>query len=201
MSLPVADLLTPELEGKLADLLSIDRNILLVETRRFVQLAHQHGIGVVDLDRQRCLIDERVYEGALHRLHLAQQTRGERQQVVADWCAAAFGPDAATSLPQRGVRLLEEAVELFQACGGDPAMAHKLIDFVFARPVGAIGQEIGGVSVVLLSLAQAAGLSAEAEETREVARVLAKPASHWAARNAEKNAAGFDTSASGADRG
>ena len=33
---------------------------------------------------------------------------------------------------------------------------------------------------------------------REVRRVLAKPSSHWAARNANKNAAGFDTSAGAA---
>lgn len=85
MSLPVADLLTPELEGKLADLLSIDRNILLVETRRFVQLAHQHGIGVVDLDRQRCLIDERVYEGALHRGRVGRLFLTQRHPPAEVW--------------------------------------------------------------------------------------------------------------------
>lgn len=119
--------------------------------------------------------------------------RDARQQIVADWCVASFGVGAASSLQQRAVRLLEEVIEAYQATGADPAMAHKLIDFVFSRPVGELSQEIGGVGLVLLSLANAAGVSADAEEAREVARVLAKPPSHWAARNANKNAAGFNT--------
>jgi NTP pyrophosphatase (non-canonical NTP hydrolase) len=122
------------------------------------------------------------------------RSRDARQKIVADWCVASFGEGAASSLPQRCVRLLEECIEAYQAGGGDPAMAHKLIDFVFGRPVGELAQEIGGVGLVLLSLANAAGVSADAEEKREVKRVLAKPSSHWAARNANKNAAGFDTS-------
>lgn len=125
-----------------------------------------------------------------------REARDGRQKVVADWCAASFGVGAASSLPQRAVRLLEEVIEAFQAAGGDPAMAHKLIDFVFARPVGDLNKEIGAVGLVLLSLANAAGVSADAEEASEVGRVLAKPNSHWAARNANKNAAGFDTSPS-----
>lgn len=121
--------------------------------------------------------------------------RDDRQKIVHDWCVTSFGVGAASSLPQRCVRLLEEVIEAYQAAGCDPEMAHKLVDFVFSRPVGELSKEIGAVGLVLLSLANAAGVSADAEEAREVARVLAKPSSHWAARNANKNAAGFDTSA------
>lgn len=85
MPIPVDDLLTPELEGKLADLLSIDRHILLVETRRFVQFAHQHGVGVVDLDRTRCVIDERVYESALHRGRVGAAYLTPRQPPAEVW--------------------------------------------------------------------------------------------------------------------
>jgi NTP pyrophosphatase (non-canonical NTP hydrolase) len=120
--------------------------------------------------------------------------RDARQQIVSGWCALSFGVGAASSVPQRAIRLLEEVIEAYQAAGGDPAMAHKLIDFVFARPVGELNKEIGAVGLVLLSLANAADVSADEEEAREVARVLAKPPTHWAARNANKNAAGFDTS-------
>jgi len=117
--------------------------------------------------------------------------RDERQRRVTEWACAAFGEVEATGLAQRGVRLLEEAIEAFQACGGDEATAHKLVAFVFARPPGEVGQELGGVSVTVLALAAAAKLSADQEECREVARVLNKPVAEFTARNASKNAAGF----------
>lgn len=117
--------------------------------------------------------------------------RDDRQKQISAWTKQAFGIAEATSLPQRGLRLLEESIEAYQACGGDVAMAHKLVDFVFGRPSGEVGQELGGVQVCVLALAAAAGLSAEGEERREVERVLAKPVEHFAERNAAKNAAGF----------
>ena len=118
-------------------------------------------------------------------------TRDQRQEMIARWAEQAFGREQATSLPQRGLRLLEEAIEAFQASGGDEAMAHKLVAFVFARPPGTVGQELGGVAVTALLLAAAAGLSADEEECREVHRVLSKPLREFTERNANKNAAGF----------
>ena len=120
--------------------------------------------------------------------------RDQRQEMIASWAEQAFGRDQATSIPQRGLRLLEEAIEAFQACGGDEEMAHKLVAFVFARPPGTIGQELGGVAVTTLALAAAAGLSAEEEECREIHRVLSKPVREFTERNANKNAAGFKIS-------
>jgi len=120
--------------------------------------------------------------------------RDQRQEMVASWAEQAFGRDQATSIPQRGLRLLEEAIEAFQACGGDEEMAHKLVAFVFARPPGTIGQELGGVAVTTLALAAAAGLSADEEECREIHRVLSKPVREFTERNANKNAAGFKIS-------
>lgn len=117
--------------------------------------------------------------------------RQERQDKIFTWARAAFGEAQATSIPQRGLRLLEEALELFQACVGDAKKAHELVDYVFARPPGHIGQEIGGVSVTVLALAAAAGLSADTEERREVDRCLSRPVEWFTARNAAKNAAGF----------
>ena len=120
--------------------------------------------------------------------------RDQRQEMVASWAEQAFGRDQATSIPQRGLRLLEEAIEAFQACGGDEEMAKKLVAFVFARPPGTIGQELGGVAVTTLALAAAAGLSADEEECREIHRVLSKPVREFTERNANKNAAGFKIS-------
>lgn len=117
--------------------------------------------------------------------------RNDRQLEIEVWAQNAFGIAEATSLPQRGLRLLEEAIEAYQAAGGAPDMAHKLVDYVFARPVGELFQELGGVGVTLLALAAAAELSADGCESAEVNRVLAKPLAHFAERNANKNAAGF----------
>lgn len=128
----------------------------------------------------------------------AQGTSGSRDQRQADthaWCVAAFGDHDARSIPQRGLRLIEEAIETAQACGCDPAMLHRLIDHVYAKPVGDLAKELGGLGVTLLSLAEAAGVSADEAEKQEIERVRAKPLSHFAARNAAKAAAGFHVSA------
>jgi hypothetical protein len=130
-------------------------------------------------------------EGHCHSGMHQPSCRDDRQAKIFAWTQAAFSIEQATSLPQRGIRLLEEAIEAFQAVGGDPAQAHKLVDFVFSRPVGDLHQELGGVSVCLLALAAAAGLSADAEEQREASRVLAKPVEEFRRRNEAKNAAGF----------
>lgn len=47
------------------------------------------GIGLVDLDRQRFTIDERVYESALHRLRLAEQRAAEAEAQLAAFIAPA----------------------------------------------------------------------------------------------------------------
>jgi hypothetical protein len=119
-------------------------------------------------------------------------TRDDRQKQVGEWCAAAFGEAHATNIAQRGVRLLEEAIEAYQSCGGRADMAHHLVDFIFERPTGALSQELGGVGLTLLALAHAASLSADDEEARELARVLSKPLAEFKARNQAKNDAGFN---------
>lgn len=129
--------------------------------------------------------------------------RDQRQQRVFDWCVAAFGVGQSTSIEQRGLRLLEEAIEAYQAAGCDPAQAHKLVDYVFARPPGNLSQELGGVGMTVLALANAVGISADDAEARELERVLSKPLAHFAARNKAKNDAGFiaPASASSAPKG
>jgi NTP pyrophosphatase (non-canonical NTP hydrolase) len=117
--------------------------------------------------------------------------RDQRQAMLVSWAERAFGREETTSVPQRGLRLLEEAIEAFQACGGDEAIAHQLVTFVFARPQGTVAQELGGVAVTTLLLAAAVGVSAEEEECCEIHRVLSKPLREFTQRNADKNAAGF----------
>jgi len=111
----------------------------------------------------------------------AVSERDSRQAEVFAWARAAFG-ESGTTIAQRGIRLLEEAIEAYQAAGCSAKMAHELVDFVFGRPVGDIRQELGGVGVCTLVLAAAAGASADDEEAREVQRVLAKSLDAWRER-------------------
>lgn len=128
-------------------------------------------------------------------LSSSQVTRDDRQRQVAEWCAAAFGAEHQASVPQRGLRMLEEAIEAYQATGGNTDQAHKLIDYIFAKEPGNLFQELGGVGITVLALAAAAGLSADDAETTELNRVLSKPLAWFHARNKVKNDAGFDATA------
>lgn len=133
-------------------------------------------------------------EACLHNRALVNELRDARERRQRDifaWTKEAFGEAEATSFEQRGLRLLEEAIEAYQAVGGHADVAHRLVDFVFGRPVGDIAQELGGVQVCVLALAASVEASADEEERREVARVLSKPVEHFRKRNAAKNAAGF----------
>lgn len=121
----------------------------------------------------------------------AKANRDDRQTQLCRRATETFGAEQTRSIPQRGLRLLEEAVEAFQAAGGTPRMAHKTVDYVFDRPIGKLSQEIGGVGVCVLALAGAAGLSADEEEQREVTRILNRPTEEFRRRNDAKNAAGL----------
>lgn len=132
-----------------------------------------------------------------HQLDLLNSiSRNTRQHVVAGWCRRSFGYgttgyNAAEQAEERNLRFLEEAIELFQACGGDKEMAHKLVDVIFEKPVGNLEQEFGGVGVTLLALANSVSVSADDSEKNELARVLSKPPEYWAARNQRKNEIGL----------
>lgn len=118
--------------------------------------------------------------------------RMERQRAVYDWALRCFGEAHVNSLPQRALRLLEEAVEAYQATGGPKEAADNCVNVVFSRPIGELYQELGGIGVTLLCLAQAAGLDANQAEHDEVKRVLSLPPEHFRKRNQEKNALGLN---------
>lgn len=121
----------------------------------------------------------------------ARALRSRRQGRVQDWAFRCFGITAATDPRHRGLRMLEEAIELFQAVDGDAGQAHALVDHVFARPKGQPVQELGGLGVTLLALAAALGLDADVAEQDEVTRLLALDPAHFRDRDAAKAAAGF----------
>jgi hypothetical protein len=121
----------------------------------------------------------------------ANLSRSERQKVVTEWCRRAFGEESQTNRQKRVLRFLEEALELFQAEGGDVKQARELLDRVYARPPGDSHQEVGGVSVTLLSYCSAASLPADQCEIAEIERVLNRPIAEARSRYDAKTKAGF----------
>jgi NTP pyrophosphatase (non-canonical NTP hydrolase) len=109
---------------------------------------------------------------------------------VIDWCSRTFGDAVATDPLERAARLIEEAIELVQACGLPADRVADIARHVYSKPVGEVAQEVGGVGVTLLALADVFGVSAELEERREVLRVLSKDPAHFRARQDAKAAAG-----------
>lgn len=104
------------------------------------------------------------------------------QDTIAQWCQDVFGAPCAKDLNERGLRLLEESLETTQALGINPEAAHRLVDYVYGRPVGQLPQEISGVLVTILALAAASGNSAEACLAQEIERIT-DPAFREKARN------------------
>lgn len=96
------------------------------------------------------------------------------QSKVVDWLIECFGERIATDKVERNHRFLEEALELVQACGCTKGEALQLVNYVFDRPIGEVGQEVGGVAVTLMALCFANRLSMEDEAEREIARVWHK---------------------------
>jgi hypothetical protein len=94
------------------------------------------------------------------------------QDRVRAWCVACFGPTTADDVTERNWRFLEEALELVQSLGGNVEDAHRLIDYVFGRPVGEPAQEVGGTMITLSALCTANDLDMLGEGEREYQRIV-----------------------------
>lgn len=92
------------------------------------------------------------------------------QERVIRWMQDTFGPAIAADKAERNFRFVEEALELAQACGCDREDVLKLVDYVYGRPVGEKGQEVGGVAVTLAALCTATGLDMEEAAEAELQR-------------------------------
>lgn len=99
---------------------------------------------------------------------------GTFQARVAPWMLTCFGSEISADTTERNHRFLEEALELVQASGCTQSEAVQLVDYVFARPVGEPGQEVGGVMVTLAALCLAAGIDMHGEAETELARIWTK---------------------------
>ncbi len=105
---------------------------------------------------------------------LPDKTVRMREKLSYSWVVACFGIDRARSRKERSMRVLEEAIELAQACGHKRADCLTQLDQTFAKPTGEIKQEIGGVLVTLASLCGLFNLDMDEIFTTEFARCIEK---------------------------
>lgn len=120
--------------------------------------------------------DETKQKVISHRLTPRQDEVREGFQVeVGRWMLACFGEEIAADRIERADRFIEEALELAQTVPGFTVeRARALVEYVFARPVGEMGQEVGGVGVTLAALCNTYAIDIAAEWERELARVWTK---------------------------
>lgn len=92
------------------------------------------------------------------------------QHRVAAWMPKVFDARTIESRLERGLRVLEEALELAQSVGVDQARAERLLAHVMSRPRGETLQEIGGLLVTAAALCNAVGLDMERAAREELER-------------------------------
>jgi hypothetical protein len=95
----------------------------------------------------------------------------KNQSRVTAWVREVFTNAETEDVPERALRMAEEALELAQACDVDAATLHRLVDYVFSRPVGAPGAEIAGTMVTVYALAAALGVDAQTVFEAELLRI------------------------------
>lgn len=156
-------------------------------------LSYQDGDGwtTIDVLTNRAVLGE-LDEVLEVKMPEDDMDRNDRQQKVIDWVRATFGAATCTA-EERALRLLEETVELMQAHGITREKVQSVVGYVFKKPVGVPAQEVGGIGVTLLAYCAVAGLSADAEEARELERVLTIDPVKFRARHNVKAAAGIAT--------
>lgn len=93
------------------------------------------------------------------------------QKRVEPWLLACFGEEIANDSRERNHRFLEEALELVQAGGCTVSEARQLVEYVFGRPAGEVGQEAGGVMVTFAAFCRAHRIDMHEAGEVELARI------------------------------
>ena len=79
----------------------------------------------------------------------------EYQEQINNWMVKTFGEKVLMDKKERAHRFAEEAIELLQAVGYTPDELNHMIKYVYGRPKGKVGQEVGGTLHCLASLCTA----------------------------------------------
>lgn len=104
---------------------------------------------------------------------------------VLEWAVAMFGP-VAKNRDERAARVLEEALELAQACGLSPDIVDRIVNRVYSKEHGDLRGEFGQLQMVMYAFAANENLIPDTEAEIEFHRVVQWPKSHWDKRHAAK---------------
>ena len=119
---------------------------------------------------------------------------GSDQAAVEAFVRTRWGDKIYDSLEERTARILEEAIELFDAEHKDRdaarAQAHKMVDHVFDHAKGEVNQEAGGLIVTFLAYCGAKGVRLDKLADDEIARVMKMSKEHFVKRQQTKAVAG-----------
>lgn len=95
-----------------------------------------------------------------------------KEKLSLAWAMSCFGIDRARSRKERSMRVLEEAIELAQACGHTRASCVAQIDATFSNPSGEVKQEAAGVMVTLAAFCGLHGFDMDELFTKEFSRCI-----------------------------
>jgi hypothetical protein len=109
--------------------------------------------------------------------------RDSRQHIVYEFVNRTFGVTSNKSVHERIARFIEEAIELAQSEDFDVDELKHIVDYVYSKPKGERNQEVGQVSITLLAYCEAVNISADAEEIKELNRILSLDAEYFRRRH------------------
>jgi hypothetical protein len=110
--------------------------------------------------------------------------------IATDWCRRCF-PEQSRNIPERGLRVVEEAIEFCQALGVPKDKVLLAVEIVYGKPVGDPKQELGGTLMTAYIAAEILGWEPDDVCEQELRRVLSKSVEHFAKRNQDKLDAGL----------
>ena len=110
---------------------------------------------------ERRYVPEHIYRALQKEVAMLWQDRQQNieipvptfQQRLSNWVLHCFGAKIRSDKRERDVRFLEEAIELVQARGNVGLKdAVAMVHYVYSRPAGEVGQEVGGTVTCLAAL-------------------------------------------------
>lgn len=108
------------------------------------------------------------------KIQTIQNSKYSFQKRVYPWTVETFGYAKSMSLKERRQRIMEEAIELLQAMGGDEEEVVQMAAYVFGRPIGDPYQEFGGLQVCMAAGANALGIDMDQAREDELSRCIDK---------------------------
>lgn len=93
---------------------------------------------------------------------------------IREWATSVIGLNLWTCAEERALRIVEEAIELAQACGVPQRYIQRLVERVYQRPAAHPDEEIGGLLVTVMAFCASQNLNPDYHLFNEVIRIIEK---------------------------